>query len=332
MNDGAITKWWRRLLLASCVATACTPKTSRTEARPAGSSASAEPARAARIYASTDAGASWHPSDAGFPQRGTVNDFALSGATLLAATEADGVWLSRDRGHGWQRSVSWPREQAKVNAVLASEGVLLAGTHGGGVLVSSDAGQSWEPRRVGLWSLEVRRLAAHLGQVYAATNAGLFVASVTGERWRQLTSAGQVNAIAFVGDDMFVAEVGSVRRSGDQGQRWSVVLPSVTAHDLFGDGNTLFALLYGAGVKKSSDRGETWSLAQAGLPRDLTQYTFQVRRAGDALFAAQWQGVFVSHSSGDAWQPAGLGLHDAAITDVIENGAGGLLAGAGLPR
>ncbi len=240
------------------------------------------------------------------------------------------MWLSADHGASWQRSATWPTGD-KINAVSMTPSAWLAGTHRHGVLTSDDQGRTWRARGDGLGDESVRRLALRDGKVYAGTNAGLFVVADGETSWRRLTDAQQVNGIAFVGRELYVAAVGCVLRSVDDGAQFSVVLDGVTAHNLFADGSALFALLYGAGLRTSRDRGATWRSAQRGLPSDETLYTFQLLRADSSLYAAHWSGVFVSGSAGETWRESSLGLAEGAITDLVDVGGGRLLAGAGLP-
>jgi photosystem II stability/assembly factor-like uncharacterized protein len=319
-------RWCLGLLL---LVGACRPRSAPDPERGAPRASASVAPHAARIYLSTDAGRSWQASDAGFPKRGTVNDFAYLGSIALAGTDAHGLWLSEDRGANWQSCASCLGGQ-KLNAVAMQPGIWLAGTHQQGVLASDDQGQTWRPRGYGLEQGSVRRLAQHNGEMFAGTNVGLFAIASDETSWRRLTESRQVDGIAFVGTELYVAEVGRVQRSVDNGRNWSVVRDAGTAHNLFANGDALFALLYNEGLQVSRDHGATWRSAQQGLPNDKALYTFQLLRVENRLLAAHWRGVYES-DDGEAWRVAGQGL-DGAITDLLDLGGGRLLAGAGLLR
>ena len=73
-----------------------------------------------------------------------------------------------------------------------------------------------------------------------------------------------------MGAELYVAEVGRVLRSDDDGAHFRVVRDGVTAHQLFADGDALFALLYREGLQTSRDHGATWQKTLAG-PVDKTR-------------------------------------------------------------
>jgi photosystem II stability/assembly factor-like uncharacterized protein len=315
------------LLLA---ASSCTPRSEPDPERAAPRASARLPPRAARIYVSADRGESWRASDAGFPERGTVNDFARQSSVVLAGTEAHGLWQSDDGGARWQRSASWTGDD-KLNAVAMTPGSWLVGTHRHGVFCSDDQGRTWRRRGDGLDEASVRRLALRTGRLFAGTSAGLFVIDDGETSWRRLTSGQQINGIAFVGAELYAAEVGRVLRSVDDGKSFSVARDGVTAHNLFADGEALFALLYREGLQLSVDHGTTWRDAQQGLPSDTTLYTFQLLRVENRLYAAHWRGVYAADSAGATWHESSRGL-EGAITDLLDLGQGRLLAGAGLVR
>lgn len=286
------------------------------------------PARAAHVYASTDGGASWRPSDSGLPAGVTVNDFAVTGEVVFAGTAADGVYVSPDRGATWRAAAALPDGVTTVNALATTPAVLLAGTRQDGVFASRDGGETWASASKGLASLEVRRLVAADGKIFAATNGGAFVSSDDAASWRHLVGSGQTNAVVVSRGALYVAEVGGIFRSLDDGRTWDAVHRDATPHNIAAEGEQVFAMLYGGGVVRTADQGRTWQSAQAGLPSQREQYTFQILAVGDRLFAAQWDGIYVSSTRGDSWQrSAGLSpIH--AITDIIQVSGQTLLAAA----
>jgi photosystem II stability/assembly factor-like uncharacterized protein len=88
--------------------------------------------------------------------------------TLLAGSEADGLYLSRDRGQSWQR-LGASQVGGVLNQVIASPGFPERGealaTHENTVLRSTDGGESWAVLLEG----EITALAAHWDEAGKAT-------------------------------------------------------------------------------------------------------------------------------------------------------------------
>lgn len=317
------------LLAASQLQCERSPTPTPTPSREASAKSSTSGIASARIYASRDRGRTWLPSASGVPQHATVNDFAVAHDAVFATTEADGMYVSRDAGQSWSQVVRTFGTSATLTALAATSTGLVVGTRRDGVFRSLDAGRTWAATNQGLENREVRRLVATEDRVFAATNGGLFVSEDAAASWRHLTGSGQTNGFVTLRGVLYVADLQGVSRSRDAGRSWERVYDGATPHNLGAGGNAVFALLYGRGVVRSVDGGVTWTKAQAGLPDDLSQYTFQVVAADGVLLGAQWHGVYVSESNGDVWRPASAGLHpDQAITDIIQVSPNLLLAAA----
>ncbi len=292
-----------------------------------GTSPSDAVAQRGRIYASTDGGRSWRVSDKGLPGDATVNDFAVAGAVVFVGTSGDGVYASRDAGASWELVMA-PGGDAAVNAMVTTSSVVMAGTRTHGVVASKDGGKSWRAANEGLANLEIRRLVEIEERVFAGTNGGLFVSGNNGESWNHLVGVGQINGVAGLHGDLYVADVDGVLVSRNGGRSWQRTYDDGTPHNLGSDGNSLFAMLYWQGVVRTSD-GQAWEAAQKGLPKDLTQYTFQIVSADGKLYAAQWHGLYVSDSGGATWRLSNEGLaSDLAITDIVSVAPNVLLAAA----
>lgn len=284
----------------------------------------------ARIYISADNGHSWEPADAGFPLDATVNDFSVFGNTIVAGTDANGVLVSHDGGWSWMRTNKGLKDNVKINAVASTQEAILVGTGSDGVFASVDAGETWQPARNGLTNLQIRRLAVHEGHVFAGTNGGLFVSDDGGNSWSHLTGTGQINGITILKGNIYVADLEGVILSTNRGRTWRRILETEVPHNLSNDGASVFAMLYNEGVTKTDDEGATWISAQAGLPADLSQYTFQILHANGVLFAGQWTGIYISTDRGASWSPISQLPPSQSITDLIQIGEGTILAGAGL--
>lgn len=284
-----------------------------------------------RIFRSDDNGHSWSPSDAGFPSDGTVNDFAVVGEILFAASHAHGVYRSTDDGHSWTQANRGIPAKVQLNAITSTDGRILIGTLRNGIFALMDDGRTWQAANIGLGNLEIRRLSRWQNQTYASTNGGLFVSRDGGAAWQHLTGSGQCNGVTVLNGNLYAADVRGVTLSKDRGNTWQRILHEATPHSIANDGESVFASLYGGGPKKTRDEGETWTSAQSGLPTDLGEYVFQIVPVHKMLFAGHWRGVYRSHNGGETWTGLCQGIPlGQAITDVVHVRDGTLLAGAGL--
>ena len=84
----------------------------------------------------------------------------------------------------------------------------------------------------------------------------------------------------------------------------------------------------GEGLLTSTDGGERWQSINMGLG-EYRWYTFEVKREGSDLFAAQWKGIYRSADGGGFWSLL-PGLPENQAFTVLENTKLGLLAGKGL--
>jgi hypothetical protein len=215
---------------------------------------------------------------------GTVNDLAVMGTTLIAATEAGGVYVSTDHGNMWYPSNSG-LTNSTVRCLLVNGTDLYAGTWGGGVFFSTDNGANWTPKSAGLANLYVTSLAIDppgvLGyqRMLAGTWGGVFFSDSHANSWNDV-SAGltetHVRSVLCSGAYLYAGTINGLFRSSTLGQSW------VTIHD----GLTNTAVI---------------SLG---------------RRAGQLYAGTNGGGVYFSENDGDAWDPLILNGSDFVVPDL----------------
>jgi photosystem II stability/assembly factor-like uncharacterized protein len=150
--------------------------------------------RVGSLYKSTDGGASWTAMNAGLPDA-SVRAIAIdpqNTETLYAGMSgASGIFKSLDGGANWkQLNASWPQENTPVWSSVNSIAIdpenplkLYVGTSTG-VFRSTDAGVSWSALNSGL-SAGGASVVLDLkdpNTVYAATNGGVFVITLSHDR------------------------------------------------------------------------------------------------------------------------------------------------------
>lgn len=254
------------------------------------------------VFRSTDAGAHWSRVNGGFP-----------GYTPVVDLDVD------------------PRDPAAVYvsscAVLVEFSMKI-----GGLFKTVDGGRTWTRLEGGLTECEVTELAIDPwapSRLFAATEAGLFQSDDGGATWRANAGIPHAHSHDFAGHSWVWTTVafdphvpGAVYasheemgflKSVDGGATW---LPK--GADLLAGGWGLFEIvpdprtpgrLYGLASNgtasflfRSTDGGETWSPAVAGLEgralRDLA-----ISPASSVLYLATDAGVFRSEDGGLIWTP-----------------------------
>ncbi|MBI3963050.1 MAG: hypothetical protein HY335_09870 [Deinococcus sp.] len=172
-----------------------------------------------------------------------VNDLQLlpgDQPTLLAATEAAGIWRSTDGGANWEPIARFPGAGEYVNVLALDPSDpqrVLAGTEDG-LFASADGGLTWTPSQAGLESgrllycdltgaLESHRVQAILftaQQLYAGTSDGLFASSDGGQHWvlseSGLPAAPRIYALLEADGTLYAGGFGGIFISRDGGEHW----------------------------------------------------------------------------------------------------------------
>lgn len=191
-------------------------------------------------------------------------DFAVIGSLVFAGT-GSGVAMLTDSGAHWSKTTLNGRY---INALIAKGDTLFAAMQNT-VYLSADSGTTWTLITNGLPpNVYVDVLATDGSLVFAGTAAhGLYLTSDNGAQWTH-------------------AEI-------------PLVLENVA--DILVDGPRIF-IGTGDGVFRSTDRGQTWTAANTGLPGSVNAFALH----NSVLFASSsYLGkVFLSRDSGEHWATA----------------------------
>lgn len=225
------------------------------------------------VYASTDEGMSWSPSNTGLIETTTK----IAGSTLdenSLYVIASGLYKSTDGGSTWEEAQSGI--VGIPISILVSPGsldTLYAGTkalgeEGGGVFKSIDGGASWNASSSGLPAGEsifaIDASASDPSIIFAATASGVFRSGDGGGLWFRRDTGLPVN---FEGSDILIDAT---------------------------DPGRIFTSSLEDGVFMSTNSGESWTALNEGLSSLRVRRLAQNPAGPDSIFAATGgEGLFV---------------------------------------
>jgi photosystem II stability/assembly factor-like uncharacterized protein len=277
------------------------------------------------LYISCNGGDAWyrHPSIPG-------------GGIALAADPADPhtiyagigggfVYVSRDAGETWVSSRPVEFSNMPVNAIAAlPDGQVYVGMYTGGLLHSSDYGSSWRSLEAARPSDTIRTVLVDPGNtgriLVIVGDDGIYQSLDGGQSFEKSTLAGlsmppvywDVRDIAFAPSNashVYAGGPAGLRESVDGGYTFSA-LPGADDVDqiTFGrrDTETMFLVSEHAGVLRSADGGQSFTLLEPELPRstDWVRCVLQLE-SGRLLVGSALEGMFKSDDDGATWQSAG---------------------------
>jgi photosystem II stability/assembly factor-like uncharacterized protein len=249
---------------------------------------------------------------------GDVRSLAIDPARperLFAGTSSGQVLLSESGGAAWVPAglpVAFPGWVVS-DLLLDGDGRLWAALWGlwgpgGNVYVSADGGATWAERGEGLPGIQVYRLAAGGGRLYAATRGGVYGSDDDGTNWRHLTAAHpeiqKVSSLLVDGSTVIAGTWRRAYKSYDGGASWRGVFTGmVLDSEVFSlqpgpTDSEIWASTCGW-VYRSTDAGESWRRYQRGMDERRTQ-AIRVLPNG-RLLAGTVAGLYVSDDGGASW-------------------------------
>ena len=283
------------------------------------------------IYSSTDAGRTWVPFDNGVPHDATVSSFHVENDKIIAATDYHGIYSIREGDTKWKRIDEDLPMHVDINAITAIGNTLIIGTQSHGMMISKNNGMNWEDYPFPYAQTPIRCLYSKGNLLLAGADNGIYKSVDNGLSWEHVYKGVQVNGFTELNNKMSAALMNGAIETNDNGLHWNYVYEPHTLHDISSDGERLYAMTLGAGLKTSSDGGQAWEVINNGLgTKNL--YTFEVKRFGNKIFAAQWYGIYTSDNFGKDWTIIKSGLPDSTAFTTLEVMNTGLIAGLGLRK
>ncbi len=188
----------------------------------------------------------WTPIHTDFTHKKVLFVFESAAGSMFIGTEG-GFYKSTDHGKTWKNI----RVDGLIMKVAESEGVLMA-INTAGITRSADDGESWdlvvnEQRRGfvvesirGGFAVGFDRTARETRKVQTSFDGGQTWASIDAG----LPADVNIASLIQVGENFFCSHPKGVFRSTDQGNTWTLLLPSVKdkVFELSASGNVIYAI------------------------------------------------------------------------------------------
>lgn len=246
-----------------------------------------------------------------------LGGIAVSDTLLGVATKQNGVYIFDFQDSIWIHIPTDEQIiKSNLGALSFYKNEIYIGTQYGGVFFSNNQGETWVSKNSGLGNLTIRRFVEIDSKLYVGTNSGLYSFSEAQNKWvfEFGQNAMQVNGITEFEGNLYIASNQGVFKTEKEFINWKQVLSDRSVHNISSDDKTIYAMTYNE-LLSSTDKGGSWQSIQNGLPKEL--YTYNVIENDNAVFAGQWDGVYRREGSSEEWKLSNNGLPNKfAVTNI----------------
>ncbi|RPI73347.1 MAG: T9SS C-terminal target domain-containing protein [Ignavibacteriales bacterium] len=249
------------------------------------------------------------------PYGANIASLVFNNNHIIAGTN-NGIYRTTFESMIWQAG----NENLFGNQILdlaVTNEVIFAGTDHG-LFISSDNGLNWST--AGLSDRIITNLAVKDTLLFAGTVDGIFVSSDRGLTWSEIDSglvSKNVYALTANSDLVLVSTLyDGLYKSSDNGMTWvktNINMNAIFAVTFLED--VILASSWSNDVYRSTDWGVTWMSSEIG---DIHVGVRNFIIAGQNVYAATNDGVFLSTDGGIIWQQYGL-ANTYIYTLIINN-------------
>ncbi len=279
------------------------------------------------IFISPDNGDSWSqvksPKGLAGAHLRYITGVAGSDKFLMAASSHH-IFKSIDQGNIWRpftlrMIVKQPTQATPAKAVVRSK--TSSAAHRAPVKPRTILRTVTPDTVNGLYAIE----QGQKGELFIATNLGLFRSNDLGEQWTQLEMNGASEVTSLYAspnsDGRLIARTpGGLYSSSDCGDHWdklSFPMPSSDVNDvaLPADPNGRILVATRVGLYSSSDKGNNWLSETHGISGS-TVNSVVYRPATQTAFAVQYGNLFQSSDGGSNWSSSPTSLSSLEIRQL----------------
>jgi photosystem II stability/assembly factor-like uncharacterized protein len=284
------------------------------------------------VYKSTNGGGTWQAMNSGLGEE-WVYSIAIHPTTpsiLYAATHSAGVYKSSNGGSSWTEANNGIDDLATRALVINpnfTHTVYVGTWHGDSIYKTTDDGANWSQMNTGLNGAKIFSLIldpAVPQTLYAATyHTGVFKTTNGGTSWSSAgLGADFVYRIAKhdgLNAPLIAGTAGDgLYQSIDSASSWSSSDAGLKASSVTSwlidpvSPSTVYTSVYGGGVFKSTNNGETWVEANSGL-EDKFVHALAMTSSTVLLAGTDRSGVYISIDGGATWTASNSGMPAALI-------------------
>ncbi len=263
----------------------------------------------ARVYRSTDHGATWdsvsslpEPNGTFFMPNALLAD--VSG-TLLINNDST-IYRSLDHGNSWIVSNNGMDNLTRLLASsLAVNGQMVAISSNAGILISSDGGKDWQIETTGTpLDLFSGACAWEGNQLIASSDTGVFLQH--GTTWTEVDSTPLVQDFSSEVNPSFAGSYSmGVLYSSNQGTTWTQMdtgIYGADINDMIALGTNVIAAA-SSGLFRSSDDGTSWQRVSVSRGTFFTGGYNALATDGTTVLAGGGDEILRSTDGGNSWKP-----------------------------
>ena len=265
-------------------------------------------ARGAGIYTLAPGASAWVPANSGLIATDTYSALAADpgNSGVIYAASYKGVYASRNNGASWAGTALVPVAPILSLAVSpADPATVYAATDGAGLFTSRDGGATWAslplPASNCQGGIAIDPVSA--SRLWVGTTTGVYRSSDAGQTWSAVGAITQVRSLAWSGSVLLAGTSQSgLQRSDGQGAFAAVAGSTNGVETLAQEGMTLLAgSLSGAGLWRSTDGGDHWTAANAGVNASSATAVAIARSAPKTIYGVAGASAVKSSDGGLSW-------------------------------
>ncbi len=292
------------------------------------------------VYGSVNDGESWSPQNSGFLETQTIIALGVSDSVFYSVTDSGEIYKSTKTGFTWSPFFEGKGEYFVQSIALSQTGALYIGTIDAFYIWQND---EWVKKTNGLGLRTINAIAAvdNRGDVFAATDLGIYKTANNGDFWERLNEGLENNldisaiitgprglvVAGTQGDGIFV--------STNEGENWKkmdspdVLASYINTLDTNSQGD-IFAGTKDFGIYRTLDSsGDNWG-HMYGDGIDTNEVISLAVSKDDYLFAGtRYNGLYRKIPSSTNWRKLDLGSTVNSIAALAYNEIeGGILYAA----